>query len=944
MKRTDTSRLILTAVIAAAILLLSLAGSLVGLYTDLLWFRELGQSAVLVRRVLSEIGVGLAFGVVAALFAAVNVAVARRLAPPPLAAVPMVEEWYRPIDQFVFQMRTAMEPVVRWVLVAAVLFIGWIEGASAAPEWARVWLYVSRVPFHLSDPLFSRDISTYVFSLPLWLFIQHWTLGLLALTGLLVLAVHTLDGAITPRALGERFAPHVKAHLSVLLALFSLALGWGYWLDRQLLLFSPRGQVTGAAYTDIHAQLPAYTLLVGISVVVAGLLFANIRSRGWRLPVIGVAIWLGSAILFGAVWPAIVQQLQVGPNEQVAERPYIGRNIEATRRAFGIADTAPKQFAANTSLTNADLVEDTATISNIRLWDPASIARTFAQLQEIRLYYQFLDVDVDRYMVNGQRRVVLLSARELDTSLLPALAQTWVNQHLVYTHGFGLVMSPASRVTPDGLPDFIIRDIPPVPSDPKLAVTRPGIYYGEVPDDGRYVVTHSGTKEFDYPQGTANQYSTYAGSGGIRLDSLAKRLAFALRFGDLQFLLAPSVNSRSRIMFRRNIVDRVRELAPFLTLDPDPYAVLVDGRVKWIQDAFTTSDYYPYSQRIDVGDKEVNYIRNSVKVVTDAYDGTVTFYVVDKADPVIAAWRKVFPTLFTDGASMPAALRQHLRYPELMFLVQANMLRAYHMLDIGAFYAKEDLWSIPADVTGAQSTDGSASSGTMAPYYVLMRLPGDTREHFMLMLPFTPNGKNNMIAWAGAMGDPDDYGKIVLFEFPKQRLIYGPSQIDAKINQDPQISAQLTLWNQQGSKVLRGNLLVIPVKQSIIYVQPIYLSAAQSQFPQLEKVVVAYGDRLVMENSIEAALTAIFGAAPPGGATAAPYAPGAAVPSRTPSTSGAPSLVPAPGVAALAREAQLHFDAAEAAARRGDWATYGKEQAALRSVLSRLAAQAATGR
>lgn len=901
---------------------------IVWLYTDYLWFAEVGQSRVLVTRIVARLVTGLAMGLAAAAFAWVNVALAQRLAPRTVVAVPMVEDWYRPVEEWFRNARQAVEPVIAWVLAGAIVLIGLIEGAAGSSAWSLILRYANRVPFGEADPLFGQDIGVYVFELPLWRFLQEWLLGALVLAGILAVVVHLLDGAIRWWSGGDRFAPHVKAHISVLLALIALDMGWGYWLDRWMLLYSPRGQVTGASYTDVHAQLPAYNVLVAVSVAVAVLLFANIRNRGWRLPIVGVSTWVIASVALGGLYPTFVQQIRVAPNELASERPFIERNMDATRRGFAVAAFRSAPFAATTTLTARALAEETATVSNVRLWDPTTVARTFAQLQEIRLYYDFLDVDVDRYAVGKDRRVVLLSARELDTAKLPDRAKTWVNEHLVYTHGYGVVMSPASRVTGDGLPDFLMKDIPPESADPALRVRQPAIYFGEVRDEGRYVVVGSQEKEFDYPKGTTNAYTSYAGKAGIPLSKTLSRLAFAWRFGDLQLAVSSAVTRGSKLMFRRNIVERARTLAPFLVLDQDPYPVLLDGRIVWVLDAYTVSDRYPYSEMYEYGQTPFNYVRNSVKIVTDAYDGTMTFYVIDEKDPIIAAWRRVFPTLFADGDRIPARLRPHLRYPELMFLIQADVLRAYHMTDVTAFYSKEDLYVVPRDVSGAQ---GETGQGQMPPYYVLMKLPQDKDERFIIMLPYTPNGKDNMVAWLAADSDPAQYGRLTLFTFPKKRLIFGPAQIEAKLNQDPRISSQLTLWNQQGSRVLRGNMLVIPVKQAVVYVQPIYLSASQSQFPQLEKVIVAYGDRLVMEDSLTEALTAIFGETD-----------GGAEETTAPPPGGQPSG--AASVADLIRQASERFAAAEAAQRRGDWATYGREIAALKAVLARLQARTGAGR
>ncbi len=603
-----------------------------------------------------------------------------------------------------------------------------------------------------------------------------------------------------------------------------------------------------------------------------------------------------------------------GQPAQGADRAQRGGDQERWGPAEPVGDPGCERCRHGaTDLSARDLVENTPTINNVRLWDPTVLKTTYSQLQEIRLYYTFNDVDVDRYPIDDELREVMISPRELDVTQLSEQAQTWVNQHVVYTHGFGAVVSPVNRVTSDGLPSFIIKDIPPE-SSANLRIAQPRIYYGEEPDN--YVLVHTGRNEFDYPRGATNQFTEYTGKGGIPLSNTLRKAAFAVEFGSFQLFLSPYSKPTARMMFRRNVQERLSQIAPFLMYDRDPYCAIVDGRLVFIQDAYTMSNKYPYSQRADAG---FNYIRNSVKATVDAYDGTVRLYLVDPADPVARTYARIFPGLFTRNDEVPDSLRAHFRYPEDLFLTQAEIYRTYHMRNAEVFYNREDLWAIP-------SLGTSTGQEQMRPYYVLMRLPGSAREEFILFIPFTPNGKNNMIAWLSASSDPGDYGRLDTFDFPKQRLTFGPAQVDARINQDPEISRQITLWNQSGSRVIRGNLLVIPIKDAILYVQPLYLQATNSALPQLERVIVAFSDRIVMEPTFAEALARVFG-------EAAPEA------ERPPAGRPAAPTPPVQTIRSLVEEANRHFTAADEAARRGDWATYGREIRALRETLNRLSQQ-----
>jgi uncharacterized membrane protein (UPF0182 family) len=652
-------------------------------------------------------------------------------------------------------------------------------------------------------------------------------------------------------------------------------------------------------------------LLICLSAAAAVVMWTNMWLRAYRPVIAAVALMFGSAFLFGELLPGMFQRFFVKPSELQLEAPYIQRNIALTREAYNLRQITVKPFPAEQGLTFQSLQDNRGTIDNIRLWDWQPLMDTYAQLQEIRTYYRFLDVDIDRYQIDGAYRQVMLAARELAPSLLSANAQTWVNLHLLFTHGNGVVMSPVTEKSTEGLPNFYLKDIPPVSSGGP-AITEPRIYFGQ--STNGYVIVKGSTPEFDYPKGKDNVYANYDGADGIAIGGAAWRSLFSWQFDDVNILLSRYLTSESRIMLHRNIQDRIETLAPFLQLDHDPYVVISDGRLYWIQDAYTTSDWFPYAQ--PTGD--INYIRNSVKVVIDAYNGTITFYVMDTADPVIATYRRIFPELFKPLAAMPADLQRHIRYPEDLFRLQALQYRAYHMDTPEVFYNREDLWQFPREPT---TSDGSNQSGgtRMAPYYMIMRLPGEPRAEFFLMLPMSPSQRENMIAWLAARCDPPDYGKLIVYEFPKDKLVYGPFQIEARINQNTDISQQISLWNQMGSRVLRGNLLVVPIENSILYVSPLYLRAESGQLPELKRVIAAYGDRVVMEDTLPAALAALFKQSIP-----------------TAVLSTIPGVSPVGPVNERARDALGHYERAIERLKSGDWGGFGSELDALRPLLEEL--------
>ena len=726
----------------------------------------------------------------------------------------------------------------------------------------------------------------------------------LFLSALFAGAIYWVHGDIEYSALRRSISPTVIAHGSVLLGFFFAVKAWSYGLDRYLLLYGDNGVVVGASYTDIHVELPVLWLLIALSIVAAFAAWANARVRTYRIPVAAAVLVFGGSFVLSGVIPVLFKRVFVKPSELQLEKPYIQRNIALTQLAYNLHQITAKPFPAEQDLTFKTLEANKATVDNIRLWDWHPLMDAYVQLQEIRTYYKFHDVDVDRYWLDGAYQSVMLSARELKSSLLPPNAQTWVNRHILFTHGNGVIMSPVTRKTADGLPVFYLRDIPPV-STGGPEIREPRIYYGE--ETNSYVIVKGSTPEFDYPKGKDNIYAAYDGTGGVSIGTFLRKNLFAWHFSDINLLLSSYITGDSRIMIRRNIQERVRTIAPFLRLDRDPYLVVSSGSLYWMQDAYTTSDFFPYSQ--PAHNLGLNYIRNSVKVVVDAYNGTVDFYLMDSADPIAATYQRIFPGLFKPFAAMPPDLQTHIRYPEDLFRIQAEIYQVYHMEAADVFYNREDLWQFPREPEGGGTT-------LMAPYYIIMRLPGETQAEFFLMLPMVPSRRDNMIAWLAARCDPPDYGKLIVYEFPKDKLVYGPFQIEALINQNTEISQQLTLWNQMGSRVIRGNLLVIPIENSILYVSPLYLRAVQGQLPELKRVIAAYGDRVVMKETLPEALAALFegGAAP-------------AVPSAS---AGTPLAGPA---ADRAREALDHYNLAIERLKSGDWTGFGTELNMMRGLL-----------
>jgi uncharacterized protein len=807
-----------------------------------------------------------------------------------------------------------LSTVPRRLLVAGMaVLLGLLTASIELTNWDVALRFLHQVPYGESDPVFGKDIGFYLFSLPAYVALKNWLLLLLVFSAAIATLVYWMHGDIEFEPL--RLSPAVLAHASALLGLFFVVKAWSYSLDRYLLLYNDNGVVVGASYTDLHVRLPVLWLLIGLAVVAAVISWTNLRQRAWRLPVGALVLLFGSSFVFYVLVPAFFQRLYVKPSELELETPYIERNIALTRQAYGLQHITVKPFPAEEELSFASLEANRPTIDNIRLWDWRPLKDTYAQLQEIRTYYKFLDMDVDRYRLGDTYQQVILSARELEPSLLPANAQTWVNLHVLFTHGNGVVMSPVTQKNAEGLPILYLRDIPPVAGGGP-AIREPRLYFGQGRE--RYAIVKGSTPEFDYPKGKDNVYASYDGADGVPIGDPSWRSLFSWYYADPNILLSGYITGESRILLHRNIQDRVRTIAPVLHLDRDPYLVISDGRLFWMQDAYTVSKWFPYAEPQASGD--LNYIRNSVKVVIDAYNGSVDFYVSEPGDPLIQTYQRIFPGLFKPLAAMPADLQRHIRYPEDLFLVQAQLYRTYHMESAEVFYNREDLWQFPRQLNGIGESMTIRDSTRMAPYYMIMRLPDEARAEYVLMLPMVPSQRENMIAWMAARCDPPDYGKVVVYEFPKEKLVYGPFQIEARIQQNTEISQQISLWNQMGSRVIRGHLVVVPIENSILYVSPLYLRAATGQLPELKRVIAAHGERVVMEETLGAALAALFKET---------------IPAPTlPRDAGAAAR--AGPLDARAREALARYDRAVERLKAGDWSGFGAEFDALRPLLETL--------
>lgn len=903
--RPRTALIILAAIVVAILILLSFADSLI---VDLLWFGSLGFREVFTTTLIAEVAIFVAVWVISFLAIGISGLIAVRFSRD-RERLRVVRRSLEPVEVNLPDLIRSMGDRIPWrILVfgaAAVLALFVAQGEAGS--WDVYLKGFFGTPFGIKEPAFNLDVGFYVFTLPLLEELRDLFLTILVLMAIVSGAVYWARGSLDFRESPPQISSACAGHLSVLLGLFFIQRAMSYWLARYGLTLHTDGVVFGLRYVDHILWKPGLWLLFALALGAALLCLANTREGRPRLPIAAVILVFVPSIILNLISP-IIERLWVKPDELRIEQPYLVRNIQMTRAAYKLDEVDVKPFQGSGRLTPATLDQDAATVKNIRLWDPRPLIATYQQLQEIRTYYNFRDVDIDRYWLNGDETQVMLSAREMNTDLLPPNAQTWVNQHLKFTHGYGLVMSPVNTKDQEGLPRLYIKNIPPQ-SDVDLSVTRPGIYFGEAPDN--YVVVNAATPEFDYPRGNDNVFGYFKGGRGVPVSGLGRRLLFSYYYRDINLLVTQNIIKGSKILLRRNITQRIATIAPFLVQDPDPYLVVHNGGLYWIIDCYTVSDHYPYSQR---NRDQINYIRNSVKAVVDAYTGDTTFYVADPSDPIIHTWENIYPRIFRPISEMPLELHRHIRYPEQYFLIQADIYATYHMTDPAVFYNREDVWAFPRENYADETIP-------MQPYYVIMRLPGETNAEYILMLPMVPRGRDNMISWLAARCDGADYGHLFEFQFSKDRLFYGPYQIQARINQNPEISQQYSLWNQMGSKVILGNLLVIPIEDSLLYVEPLYIRARDGQLPELQRVIASYSDRTVMGDNLESTLAALLKneAPPPVLVSKTPVVPAAVHPGA--------AAPPAP-TANLSAAAD-HYNHALDALKQGDWTRFATEMQSL---------------
>jgi hypothetical protein len=965
-----------TAVIIAAVVVVLLASVGIDLWTDIIWYQSVGFESVLFTRLGAQLGLFAAGLLLALVVLLGNLWLAGKLAPPPDPAKPgRLRDWTDRLSEaqrraeqssrlggsggplgggprqpsgptFVFEADDMPDlvPIGTWViaLFAALLAIG-VAGAVAT-SWETLLLWVNRVPFSptasVTDPVFGRDISFFLFEMPFFRFVQSLLNGLL----LAALAIAGARYLLAATRGGEVFITRVRVHLAVLAGLYLLSVAFGYQFDKFELVYSTQGVATGVSFTDANARFMAYDVLTFLSGIAAALLVAAAFTRWiWPLALV-VTVWFASSLLLGRLYPELVQRFSVDPNTFAQEEQYIANNLAMTRLAFDVEDWDSRSYGGTALLTREAIENEADTFTNARLWDYRPLQTTLDQIQVVRQYYDFVDVDTDRYIIDGELRQVMLSGRELAIERNPQAA-SWVNQRIIYTHGIGLAMVPVNEVTQEGQPRLWIRDLPPVSLDGAPTVNQPRIYFGE--GDQHYVVVRARQAEFDFPRetgsGAVDETTSWSADTGVPLDSTLNRLLYALRFRDLDLLISDQITADSQLLFHRTIAERLPLVAPFLEYDKDPYLVIDDrGHLVYVQDAYTISDKFPHANWFsgrELGDgsgllpETFNYIRNSVKITMDAYDGTMQFHVADPDDPLIRAWQGIFPGLFTGMDALGGGLEPHLRVPEELFNVQTRVYGQYHVSEPLTYFNNTDRWTVPAPQTNQQSLESEA-------YYVVMRMPGEPEAEFLLLQPMIAASRPNMIAWVAARNDAPNYGDVRVYRFRTDTNIFGPAQIEARIDQDPQISQQISLWNQSGSSVVRGNLIVVPVGDSLIYLQPVYLQSTSGALPEFQKIVVASPTTIVWGDSLSEALNLLLERQ--GGPSPTP------TPQPSPGVTPAPGASPTPGptlppdgelptdVAGLIDYANTHFEFAQLALRQGDFATYGEEMDKVEAALGAL--------
>ena len=935
-------------IVAAIVVLAVVIGVFVALDTERLWFDSVGYGSVFTTQLWTRVAMFFGFGGFSAVVLIGNLYLAYRLRPTFRAASR---------EQFALQRyREVFEPRRWWLFAVLAAFFGLIFGVAASGKWQTWMMWANATSFGHKDPQFHRDVSYYAFIYPFQRFILGYVMALVVVTTLATLLAHYLFGGVAFRTPGERLTRGARAHIASLLFVFVICKAVAYYLDRFGLAFSSRGVVTGPSYTDVHAVLPAKSILAVIALFCAVLFFATIFRRGWLLPAASFGLLVLSAIIIGGVYPLIVQNFQVKPSEADKEAPYIQRNIDQTRFAYGISNVQVKPYDATTSASADELDDRTATGAGVRLLDNSVLPPTYNQLQQFRNFYNIDKLDVDRYVINGQEQDAVVATRELNLSGVPATQKTWINEHLVYTHGYGFVAAPGNGVDSDGRPSFVEHDIP---VQGILGNFEPRVYFGEGETSYSVVGAAPGAtpREYDYPVngGNGQQYNTYDGGGGVAMGSAFRRLEYALRFGDKNLLLSDGINSHSRILYDRDPRQRVAKVAPYLTLDGDPYSAVVDGRLVWIVDGYTTSDGFPYSQRENLNSitqdtntqkqttreqasEQINYVRNSVKATVDAYTGAVTLYAWDENDPVLRTWMKVFPGTVKSKSAMSEGLLSHVRYPEDMFKVQRKLLASYHVTDPHAFYGQQDFWLVPADPTqGDPQPD-------QPPYYLTLKMPDQDKATFSLTTTFVPRQRPNLSAFMAVNSDPGpDYGTIRVLELPRSSTVAGPGQVQNQFEADPGVQSQLNILRVQGGAagVVYGNLLTLPVAGGLLYVEPVYVKASggEGSYPLQQKVLVSFGDRIGFESTYSAAVASLVKATPtpppstppPGGASGSPG------PSPTSSASASPTAPGGLTAAQLIADAQAAYAAGQRALSNGDFATYGEKQKQVSNDLDQLA-------
>jgi hypothetical protein len=862
-----------------------LLSSVVAFVTDWWWFSEVGYTQIFIKSLIAKIALFGAAGFFAAAFLLASFFLALRSKISWTAVLPAALTGQQVVN--------VVDRTVKKIVIVLSAVIAFFFGLAAAGNWQEVLKFISGAPFGTVDPVFSKDIGFYLFTLPVF----QTGLGMIKFLVLLSLvgsaAIYFLRGSLYVASLRllkqMRIERAARIHLGILLAIFLAAIAAGVYLSRFSLVTSQSGLVFGATYTDATVRIFMLwiSMVTAVLAAVSAVFWAWKGKLSWFLGAVSLYVVVGFA---GAVIPSLVQKLAVAPNELVKETPFIKYNIAATRQAFALDKIEEREISGDKPITAADISANNLTVKNVRLWDRKPLLSTFSQIQEIRTYYEFVEVDNDRYIIDGEIRQIMLSPRELASASLPN--RNWINERLTFTHGYGVAAGPVNQVTPEGLPVLFVKDLPPKSNVKELEISRPEIYFGELSND--YVIAKTKSLEFNYPKGEENVYATYEGTGGVEINSFLRRIFYAVKFQSLKLLLSNDITSESRILYYRTIAERITKIAPFLTFDKDPYIVIADGKVYWIADAYTTSDRYPYSQPLRLNGKNVNYMRSSVKVVVDAYNGSIVFYQADAEDPILKTYAAIFPGTFRPMSEIPESLVSHLRYPEDIFTLQTAAYLVYHMDDPQIFYNKEDQWEIPA-----------IASESIQPRHIIMKLPGEKKEEYVLMLPFTPRAKDNLSAWMVARNDGESYGKLLAYRFPKDKLVFGPKQIIGRINQDTVISQQISLWSQGGSQVIQGPLLVIPIEESLLYVRPLYLKAEAGKIPELKRVIVAYENKIAMEETLEEGLSKIFGIGVAG---------------KPPASDGLPTK----DVEECIQRAAAAYEEALRAQREGDWTRYGE--------------------